>query len=456
MRPIDAVRDRALAGTEGGRILALPHGPGLGILSQGDLERLVERVRRALADRGLELPSSGAPGLVLAGREPACDLPIDGRTGWLGLAWPAAEIVELGTDARRAAGIEDLERAALLADALPQVGVVGPAVRALDVPEPVRPLRELHALLNRTTKHVLTEVPRDEATAEAVVEIARILATEEGLRGRPPLSALAPAEGLQGERLEAAVALARAGLPLGLVVEPALAESLAVTLANALEQALGAAARVLGRVPEARLFLAARVLRTGAHRVPAGSAALRLQMAFVQVAHHLGFAAGVEALATGSRASDWQAGAEGGLGMTAAWMTGPDLVLGAGLRDGGRTFSPVGLLLDTEAFDLVRPIPLGIAVDEETLAVEVIEEVGPGGHFLGEPHTLRHMRETWTSRFMDRDTWETWEGKGRPEPPDHARERAAELLSTHEPAPLPPDVDARLREVIAAHERRGD
>lgn len=455
MRPIDAVRDRALPGTEGGRILALPHGPALEILAPADLERLLAHVRRALGERGLDLPGSPGP-LMLAGRDPACDLPLDGRAGWLGLGWSADEILELETDSRRPTTLTDLEEAARLADALPQVGVVGPAVRALDAPEPIRPLREFHALLAHTTKHVQIGLPADAATVEAALGIAHIVAGDEReMRERPPFSALARAGGLEGERLEAAVMLARAGLPLGVVVEPVLAGSLATTLGRALQEVLAAAALALARAPEARVFLASRALRAGPDGVPAGSAALRFQMAFVQVAHHLGFPAAVEALATGSRASDWRAGAEGGLGMTAAWMTGPDLVLGAGLRDAGRAFSPVGLLLDTEAFDLVRPIPLGIAVDEETLAVDVIEKVGPGGHFLGEPHTLRHMRETWTSRFMDRDTWETWEGKGRPEPPDHARERARELLTTHEPEPLPPALDDRIREVIAERERRG-
>jgi trimethylamine--corrinoid protein Co-methyltransferase len=184
------------------------------------------------------------------------------------------------------------------------------------------------------------------------------------------------------------------------------------------------------------------------------SHAVRFLMAFVQAAHALGLPAAVEALATGSRASDWQAGMEGGLGATACWMAGPDLVLGAGLRDGGAAFSPVGLLLDTEAFDLVRPIPLGFPVDEEVLAVEVIEKVGPGGHFLAEPHTLRHMREAWSSRFMDRDTWEAWEERGRPEPPDHARERARELLAEERPSTLGPETEIRIEEVIAAHARR--
>ncbi len=434
-----------------GRILGLPHGPSLGILPEADLERLIAAVRDRLGET--ELEAVPGPATLLAARRPEDDLPLDGSAGWLALAWPAEEVLEVATEARRPATLSDLETATRLADALAQVGAVGAAVRALDVPEPVRPLREAETLLANTRKHVVLEVPSEAATAEALIEILR--AGDGAADGRPPASALIETRSLEHERLGAAVLLARAGLPLVLAVEPCLGrDGLGGALTSALTEGLGAAATIRSRAPEARIVLAARALRV--RGAPAGSAALRFQMAFVQAAHRLGLPVGVEALATGSRASDWRAGAEGGLGMTAAWMTGPDLVLGAGLRDGGRAFSPVGLLLDTEAFDLVRPIPLGIAVDEETLAVEVIEKVGPGGHFLGEPHTLRHMRETWTSRFMDRDTWEAWEGKGRPEPPDHARERALALLAEHRPSPLPEAVRARIEEVIAERERHRD
>ena len=116
-------------------------------------------------------------------------------------------------------------------------------------------------------------------------------------------------------------------------------------------------------------------------------------------------------------------------------------------------FSPIGMLLDAELFDLVRRIPLGFDVDDEALAVNVIDEVGPAEHFLGEQHTLRHFRETWTSRFMDTNTWEAWEAAGRPEPPEHASGYLRELLGSHQPAPLPATAEERIREVIAGHER---
>lgn len=464
MAAINAEREAPWAGRAPSPVLALRRARFVEPLGPSELERALAAVHRLLEEAGVPFPAPATPTpLDLAGRDPACDLLVDGSAGWLALGGPAAEAVDPDTDRRHPGTIGDVEAAARLADALPQVGIVSAAVRALDVPEPSRALHEVLGLFANTTKHVQAEAPSDEALAAALLEIAQVVAGgADALRARPVLSVVVPIgpDLVPEPRLRAAATLAGAGVPVVLLAEPVLGPSAPPTLAGALvfalAQVLGAASALRARVPGARVLLGTRALRTpiDGRAVPAGSHALRFQMAWVQVAGRLGLPCLVEAFVTGTPASDWQAGMEGGLGATAAWMAAPDVLAGAGLRGGGDLFSPVGLLLDTEAFDLVRPIPLGFAVDEEALAIEVIERVGPGGHFLGEPHTLRHMRETWASRFMDRSTWEAWEEAGRPEPPDHARERARALLAEHRPTPLAPEVEAAIREVIAAHEPR--
>jgi len=55
------------------------------------------------------------------------------------------------------------------------------------------------------------------------------------------------------------------------------------------------------------------------------------------------------------------------------------------------------------------------------------------------------MREAWTSRYMDKDTWEAWEEAGTPQPPERARDRARELLDSHVPSPLPAEAEQRIR-----------
>jgi trimethylamine:corrinoid methyltransferase-like protein len=202
----------------------------------------------------------------LAARDPAFDLEL-GELGWLGLAWPAADVLELEGDRRRPSTLADLREATRLADALPQVGVVGAAVRALDVDPEARPLRELQTLLAGTTKHVQVEVPPDGRTAEALLEISR--AAGAGSSDRPVVSALLDAdEPNEPDRVRAATVLAGAGVPVGLVVHPAVGAP-EEALGAALGRALRAAAELASRAPDATVFLAARAVRVGG--APAGA-----------------------------------------------------------------------------------------------------------------------------------------------------------------------------------------
>jgi trimethylamine--corrinoid protein Co-methyltransferase len=475
-------------------VLSLRRGPTIDVLPEGDLERIVAAALEVLATTGVaigdrtirdQLATAGAdvgervrfPSVVLedvlrlapremllAARDPERDLRVDGTEGWFSTGGRADTFVDLATDERRGSTEADLAAVSRLADAVPQIGFLGPSAAALDVPGSHRALRELHVQIANTSHHVQLEISAEHPSAQTLVEIARAVAgDDDALRARPLVSAVLPIRSplaFDDGGLEAALVLARAGIPVGFVAAPVAGSSTPATLAGALvtvcAEVLAGVATVELLVPNAPAFVGARpflALVAGGDPVPGGSHGLRFQMAWVQVARRLGLPALAGAFATGSRSSDWQAGIEAGLSATACWMTGPDLLAAAGARDGGRVFSPVAMLLDAELFDLVRRIPLGLEVDEDALALEVIEKVGPGEHFLGEPHTLRHMRAFWTSRYMDTDPWEMWEEAGRPQPPERAAERARELLDSHQPTPLPPAVDDRIREVIAEHER---
>lgn len=493
MPTINGLRDPEAAEAVDARVLSLHRGPTVAVLPEGDLERLhaailttmervgvaiwsarvAERLRTAGAMVDVEamrvrFPASlveealvRAPReLTLGARDPACDLRVGGRQGWLGAGGRAARVVDLGTDTRRPPVLADLATLAHIADAQPQVGIVGPPPPALDVPETDRPLVELRTLLASTTKHVHVEAVHDRQTARALLEIATLAAgNATAFRARPLVSALAPlGSPLTLDGLDAVEALAAAGMPSAWVATPGAGRAMPPSLAGALVTTVaGSLAGIVALqllVPSAPTFLATRTRMTRPDDgPPRGSHDLRFAMAWTQLAHRLGVPAYVGGATSGAKSSDWQAGMEDGLAATATWMTGPDVRAGAGLRDGGRLFSPVAMLLDAEVFDLVRRIPLGFAVDDDTLALEVIEKVGPGEHFLGEPHTVRHMREAWRARFMDTEPWEAWEEAGRPQPPERARARALEVLASHEPTPLPSQVRERIEEVIAEHAR---
>jgi trimethylamine--corrinoid protein Co-methyltransferase len=426
-------------------------------------DRDAGRVRfpREVVEQALALAPSS---YVLAGRDPVCDLHIDGTHGHLSVDGNAAEIIDLETGERRPSTKADLAQVSRVADALPQISFLWQAVTARDVPIEVEPLHELHAQLTNTSKHIQLMTAVQPQQARAAVEIARIAAGgERELRERPLLSAfqtsLSPLT-YDGPPLEAAAIYAEAGVPCGFVAMPITCATAPATRAGSLvssnAEVLAGIVALQLLVPGAKTFYGAcgtvMDLRSGAATC-GGPEDLLYQMASAQLARRYRVPANIGTFATGSKLPDWQAGVENGLSVVASWLGGADMFGGAGLLYGARVYSIVELLLDCELFDLARGLSGGIVVDDEDLALEVIEAVGPAGHFLAEPHTLRNMRRRWHGNLMGTETWEEWEALGRPEPRDRARERARQLLAEHVPMPLPSGAEECILEVIEAHDR---
>jgi trimethylamine--corrinoid protein Co-methyltransferase len=109
------------------------------------------------------------------------------------------------------------------------------------------------------------------------------------------------------------------------------------------------------------------------------------------------------------------------------------------------------MLMDCEIFGIVRKMMDGIVVNDDTLALDAIRAVGPGGNFLAQKHTRTHMREVWLPTLMDRRAYDVWEETGGGAR-HWARDRAKKILGTHQPAPLAPEIGREFERIIAAIE----
>jgi trimethylamine--corrinoid protein Co-methyltransferase len=101
------------------------------------------------------------------------------------------------------------------------------------------------------------------------------------------------------------------------------------------------------------------------------------------------------------------------------------------------------MVLVNEVLDMVNQYVAGIPVNDETLALDVIDGIGPGGHFLQETHTLEHFRGVWYSKLFDRSIYDQWLSGGGKRFDERLRERTAQVME-HEPTPLPADVQAEM------------
>ncbi len=418
----------------------------------------VARLPRALVEAAL----AAAPcEFALCGRDPACDLALDGRHCYLSNDASGVFVVDPGTGERRASTLADVATSARFVDALPEVAFYwGPVVAAGDTPVGSRALHEAAAVLANTAKHFQAVTCVSEGPARLLVEMAAALAGGSGeLRRRPLVSLIAcPVDPLGNDAvsLEAALVCAAAGVPCGVLSLTLGCGTAPASLAGNL--VVNAAAVLADLVllelasPGAPVFFAGAPsvmdLRTGGY-TGGGPEDDVLAAAATQLGRSFGLPVNMGTMATGAKEPGWQAAVDDSLSTAASVLAGADMLSGCGLLDGSRTLSYPHLVMETEVYRIVQRLAEGIVVDEETLALGAIRRVGPGGTYLAEKHTRRHAGEIWRPAIWDRTPYDAWISGGRKGALDGARERAAEILADHEPAPLPDGVCAELAAIVA-------
>jgi len=133
---------------------------------------------------------------------------------------------------------------------------------------------------------------------------------------------------------------------------------------------------------------------------------------------------------TAAKVLDTQSGYERPRAILTHISITPDIALGMGVLERARMTSAEALIIDNEIIDYALRFVEGFEVNEDTLAVDVIAKVGPGGIYLGEKHTVQHFRERWMSRLSDISNYETWEQQGSRSIDKVAREKVREILAT--------------------------
>ncbi len=130
-------------------------------------------------------------------------------------------------------------------------------------------------------------------------------------------------------------------------------------------------------------------------------------------------------------------------------LAGANIIYGLGLLDIGLTFDYAQLLVDNEFARMIKKIVAGIQVTEETLAVDVIKQVGAAGEFLSHDHTYRLFKTEMTRSTLihrkPRDEYLAGNGKDLTE---KAYEEAKRIYKTHKPDPLPDEVLSEIRSIV--------
>jgi trimethylamine---corrinoid protein Co-methyltransferase len=158
-----------------------------------------------------------------------------------------------------------------------------------------------------------------------------------------------------------------------------------------------------------------------------------------------------------SNALDAQAAYESVFSLWGAVMGGVNFMMhGAGWMEGGLSASAAKLVLDADLLGMVSTLCEPIVVDEDSLAVDAIREVGPGGHFFGIGHTQERFRTAFHRPMIsDWRNYETWDEAGRPDAARRAVELAHVFLTAYEPPPIDPAVSEELHAFVARRVAEG-
>jgi trimethylamine--corrinoid protein Co-methyltransferase len=405
------------------------------------------------------------PAYALAALDPALDLPLDGNHSYLGTDGCGVEILDAFTGDRRRTTKQDVSDVARVADYLDSIAFHWVPISAQDCPPESRSLHELEAIWRVSKKHVQTESIVTEPEMRAAVEMAAILTGgRDALRQRPVLSIMqctySPLAH-DGGSLEAGLIAAEAGLPVGYMTMASCGSSGPITLAGNLvvgnAEVISAMVLMQMAYPGCPVYYAAAQtatdLRTGAYTGGGAEdylfgAATNVLSDFYNIPLSMG------AFATGAKEPDWQAALDNSLSSFMAVSTLSDMLLGAGLLHGSRILSYEMLLMDSEIWNILHTMFQGIVVNQETIALDVIRLVGPGGSFLGQRHTRQHMRERWQPTLIDRRPYDQWERNK-----DGARlwalQKAQQILQEYHPVSIDAQAAVELGKIISWLEAGG-
>ena len=177
-------------------------------------------------------------------------------------------------------------------------------------------------------------------------------------------------------------------------------------------------------------------------------------MGMVEMSHYLDLPSWGYAGTSDSQIPDGQATFEAGMMSYLSALSGANLNHDVGYLDFGRAGSLEMIVICNEMIDEIRRMQQGIPVNEEQLAVQVIHEVGAGGHYLMHDHTLDNVRRTqWRPKLFSRLGREAWEAEGKTSLLDRARTRVQEILESHQAQAMPAEAAESLRKRVHSFEQ---
>lgn len=439
--------------------IRFPHPEGLerfagaGATVDGD----VVKIPAALVEKALEtVPKRDE--LILYGRSEEHDISFKEHTPRLSCMTMAVQVIDPFTGEKRAATDEDLANLTSLADQLPGISVNGGLVTPQDVPGDYNDWYTWATTIKNTSKHITGGMLGKKCVRDAVKMCALAMnCSEEQVLERPPISGwllTLPPLGHDFESLDAAIEMAKLKVPIMLSSGPILGVTSPVTIAGCIAQTN---AEILAVITLTQLInQGAPLVYTSFARgsnMASGDISMSspefgiLKVAMSQMGRSYDLPIRMPSMLRDTKVLDAQAGFETG-------MIGSVTAYGADLMDSMQLDMDLvvdfpDLVFCNECIGAIERLTRELVVDESTLALGAIEQVGIGGEFLSSSHTFKNFRANlWMPKIFERRNWELWEQQGKRSVIDKATAIVRDMLNNPPAKLLSEEVEAAIDKIV--------
>ena len=378
------------------------------------------------------------------GPGPTCPYFIDPRTG-----------------ERRFSKKQDAADTAKVTDALPNMDYAMSLCIISDTTEVLADLHEVHAMLQNTTKPLMSWSFNGENLKEQIELCAAAVGGMDVLEEKPILMIYSePTTPLSHtkEALDKVMIMAEHKLPCIYTPGMAIGAAAPVTIAGAL---------VVGIADSLTGLVLSQLVNPGAPIVCAAAGApvdmktmqycygspewIWIHAVSDEIFRYLDIPRFTAAGCTDSKVIDAQAGIESAIQVMMAWGTYGNLIHDAGFTDFGMTGNIEQTIICDEIYSMIKHMFAGYSLDDDHIGLDVIDRVGPQGCYIAEEHTAKYFRETWTPDLTDRYSREMWDGRNMQQ---RAHDRLVQILDNYQPEPMCEERLAAMQVIIDRAEAR--
>jgi trimethylamine--corrinoid protein Co-methyltransferase len=381
-------------------------------------------------------------------------IPLGDRISTFGIGSDCLNILDHRTRQRRKALLQDVVDGIRVADAMPHIEFIMSMFLPSDVPV-AADVRQMEVMLTYSDKPICFVTYEWEGTPEIIEMLEVVIGGAEQLRINPtailylnPTTAFRHNE----EALRKLIYAAEKRLPVVYLPDVQRGFTCPMTFAGAM--ACANAGQLVG-------LLLAQLVNEGTPIILNAAAPSSIDMKTMVLPYaepagkafalEMNFYYNLPTFSTGgcsnSKQLDEQAIMEAALSLFATTLNGGNLIHDVGYMESGLTGSLELVVICDEIISWLKAFMQGLEINEETLALDVIHEHALSGDFLGAEHTLRHVREGWGPRLVDRQNYEGWMASGGMSMRERARMKIDEILSAEPRHTLPPDVEKRIRTI---------